>query len=149
VFHLHSEIVKEHAFFRLDTVSSTRGQIELRLWLPIKRRSANGEETGGKASDGGLENEPRGPDSITGVEKTCRIPRTLESQKSSNRFLSEGGATPSSQPKNFISSSSENPGGGLPEAPATLVASEEQIPVKLFVRAKILYRPSAAREGLS
>ena len=26
--HLHSEIVKEDAFFRLDTVSLTRGQVD-------------------------------------------------------------------------------------------------------------------------
>lgn len=39
VFHLHPEIVKEDAFFRLDTVSSTRGQIELRFWFPVKLRN--------------------------------------------------------------------------------------------------------------
>jgi hypothetical protein len=80
-----------------------------------------------------------------GREKTCRIPKTLESQKSSNRFLNEGGVSPCSHPRNLISSSSENPGGGWPAAPEVLVASEEQIAVKLLVRAKILYRPRAAR----
>lgn len=43
---------------------------------------------------------------------TYRIPNTLESQKSSNRFFNDRGATPSSHPRNLISSSSENPGGG-------------------------------------
>jgi len=32
--HSHPEIVKEDAFFRLDTVSSTRGQVKLRLRFP-------------------------------------------------------------------------------------------------------------------
>lgn len=95
-----------------------------------------------------LENVPQGFDSITVVEHTGLIPRTLESQKSSNKFFSEGGATPCSHPRNLISSSSENPGGLLNGA-TFFVASEEQTPPKLLVSAIILYRPRAAREELS
>ena len=82
-------------------------------------------------------------------DKTCRIPRTLESQKSSNKLLNEEGATPCSHPRNFISSLNENPDGGWLSPSAVPIASEEQTPVKLLVSANILYRPRAAREGLS
>jgi len=37
--HLHPEIVKEDAFFRFDTISPTRGQVEPRF------RFAGNEET--------------------------------------------------------------------------------------------------------
>ena len=38
MFHLHPEIIEEDAFFRLDTVSSTRGQVELGVWFSINLR---------------------------------------------------------------------------------------------------------------
>jgi hypothetical protein len=45
--HLHPEIVKEDAFFRLDAVSPTRSQVELRFRLSgieiEKRRSDFGK----------------------------------------------------------------------------------------------------------
>jgi hypothetical protein len=37
--YLHSEIVKEDAFFRFDAVSSTCGEIELRIWFSTNLRN--------------------------------------------------------------------------------------------------------------
>ena len=146
--HLHPKIVKEDAFLRLDAVSPTCGQVEFRFWFSkIERNSLdleNGEESSGNRGREHLMKFEALTLSLW-LKKTCRIPSMLESQKSSNRFLNEGGATPCSHPKNLISSSSEKPSGGWPVVPVVFVASEEQIPVKLLVRAKILYRPKAAR----
>ena len=55
----HPKIIKEDAFFRLDTVSSTCGQVELRFWfakiekprLDCRKRGREWEGGQGKASD--------------------------------------------------------------------------------------------------
>ena len=47
MFHLHPKIVKEDAFLGLDAVSSTRGQIELRVWFSVKYSLVFGKRRGG------------------------------------------------------------------------------------------------------
>jgi len=49
--HLHPEIVKKDAFFRFDTISPTRGQVEFRFRFP-KIEKHRLDLGGGKASDG-------------------------------------------------------------------------------------------------